>query len=294
MGTKILYYLILIPISRLPYFILYGLSNLMCFVLYNIGYRKKVIVENIRLSFPNKSNDEITKIVKEFYKHFCDLVLETIKNFTISESQIRKRVVFENIEVLDELYKKKKNVVSMTSHYCNWEMLAVSLGNVSKHKQFGIYKPLSSKLMDVKMKKAREKLGLIMFPMSDTVKYFKEEHTEPASIFFASDQWPSNPKRAYWTEFLGRDTPVLFGAEQYAKLFDWSVVYCEMVKLKRGYYSVNFKLLVENSSELAKGVITNSYIKELEKTINRKPSDWLWSHRRWKKTKEEVLNEIKQ
>ena len=293
MGAKILYYLILIPISRLPYFILYGLSNLMCFVLYNIGYRKKVIVENISNSFPAKSSLEVTKIVKEFYKHFCDLVIESIKNFTISERQIRQRVVFNNVEILDKLYAKNKNIVSMTSHQCNWEMLAVALGGMSKHKQLGIYKPLTSNLFDVKMKKSREKFGLKMFPMSETVKYFKKTYEEPVSIFFASDQWPSNPKRAYWTTFLERDTPVLFGAEQYATLFNWSVVYCEMVKVKRGYYSVNFKLLSENPSELSKGEITNSYIHELEKTIAKSPSNWLWSHRRWKKTKEEVLNEKK-
>lgn len=294
MASKILYYLVLFPISILPYFILYGISNVMYFLLYYvIGYRKKVIQENIYSSFPEMDDKEKIKIIKKFYLHFCDLVIESIKNFTISEKQIRKRVIFENLDVLNSLYDKNRNVVSMTSHYGNWELLATSIGDISKHKQHGIYKPLKSELFDVKMKQAREKFGLVMFPMADTIKYFKKNYEEPVSIFFASDQWPSNPKRAFWTKFLGKDTPVLFGAEQYATLFDYSVVYCEMIKVKRGYYSVNFKLLAENPKDLSKGDITNLYIKELEKTIKKDPSQWLWSHKRWKRTKEEVFNEKK-
>ncbi|MEN8927404.1 MAG: hypothetical protein ABF242_02700 [Flavobacteriales bacterium] len=291
MGSKILYYLVLLPISVLPHFILYGVSNVMFVVIYSIGYRKKVITSNIRGSFPSKSDKEIKKIVREFYRHFCDLVLESVKNFSISEKQVRKRVEFENLDVLDKLYDQDKNIISMTSHYCNWELLAVSLGGISKHQQFGIYKPLKDITFDVKMKKARQKLGLIMFPMADTIKYFKKVHSTPASVFFASDQWPSNPKRAYWTKFLNRESPILFGAEQYSHLFDWSVVYCEMTKVKRGYYKVTFRLIAENPSDFLKGEITNSYIEELEKTIRNKPSDWLWSHRRWKRTKEEVFND---
>ena len=259
------------------------------FLYYMMGYRKKVITDNIRGSFPNKSPEEITKIVRDFYKHFCDLVIETIKNFTISKKQVEKRVVFENLAVLDELYAKGRNIVSMTSHYCNWELLAVALGDKTKQKQFGIYKPLKNGFFDTKMKQTREKFGLETFAMSETIKFFKKDHEKPVSIFFASDQWPSNPKRAYWTTFLERDTPVLFGAEQYAKLFDWAVVYCEMRKTGRGYYSVSFKLLAENPTELKKGEVTDLYCNELEQTINKEPSHWLWSHKRWKQTKKEVF-----
>jgi len=287
----ILYFVFLFPLSKLPYFLLYSVSSVVYIILYYLlGYRKKIISENISLSFPNKSKAEIKIIVKEFYQHFADLLVEVIKNFSVSNSQIKKRVVFENPELLDELYAKDKSIVIATSHYGNWEMLAVAIGDLAKHKQHAIYKPLNSKFYDNKMKVAREKLGLTMFPMADTLKYFKMKHESPIAIFFASDQWPSNPKRAYWTQFLGRETPVLMGAEQYAKLFDWPVVYCEMKKVKRGHYSVRFECITESPNELAKGEIMELYGDKLEKTIHSKPAYWLWSHRRWKRTKEEVFS----
>ncbi len=286
----ILYYILLYPISKLPYFLLYSVSTFLYVMLYYVlGYRKKVISENIALSFPEKGDKEIQRIVQGFYRHFADLLVEIFQNFTISRSQIKKLVKFENPELLDALYEKGKSVVIATSHYGNWEMLAVAIGDLAKHQHHAIYKPLNSEFYDKKMKEAREKLGLTMFPMAETFKYFKKKHESPIAIFFASDQWPSNPKRAYWTKFLGRETPVLMGVEQYAKLFDWPVVYCEMNKVKRGYYSVKFELITETPQKLENGEIMNLYGEKLETTIRTKPEYWLWSHRRWKRTKEEVF-----
>lgn len=291
MGS-ILYYLIIFPISILPYFLLNAVSTFIFWVLYYLlGYRKSVIKDNIYGSFTSKSKHELDDIVKEFYKHFADLLVEVFKNFTISEKQIRRRVVFENVEVLDNLYDQNKSVIIATSHQGNWEMLAMAIGDLGKHKQLAIYKPLKDEFLDKKMKRTREKLGLEMFPMADTIKYFRKEFATPVSIFFASDQWPSNPKRAHWTRFLNRETPVLLGAEQYAKLFDWPVVYCEMIKKKRGHYSVRFETITETPKELEKGEIMNQYCKKLEETIQENPAHWLWSHRRWKRTKEEVFKD---
>ncbi len=292
MGA-LLYYLLIFPISILPYFLLNAVSSFIYMVLYYVmGYRKTVITENIYGSFPNKSEQELADIVKGFYKHFADLLVEVFKNFTISEREIKKRVVFENVEVLNKLYDQNKSVIIATSHQGNWEMLAMAIGDLGKHKQMAIYKPLKDQFLDRKMKKTREKLGLEMFPMADTIKYFKTSYSSPVSIFFASDQWPSNPKRAHWTRFLERDTPVLMGAEQYAKLFDWPVVYCEMIKVERGHYKVKFETITEEPKSLDKGEIMDDYCQKLEHTIQENPKHWLWSHRRWKRTKEEVFGNV--
>ena len=289
MGA-VLYYLFIFPISILPYFLLNAVSTFIYWILYYLlGYRKSVVTENIYSSFPTKSKQELDDIVKGFYKYFADLLVEVFKNFTISEKAIKKRVVFENVEVLNTLHDLNKSVIIATSHQGNWEMLAMAIGDLGKHKQMAIYKPLKNKFFDNKMKETRQKLGLEMFPMSDTIKYFKKSFPSPVSIFFASDQWPSNPKRAHWTKFLERDTPILLGAEQYAKLFDWPVVYCEMIKTKRGHYSVRFETITDTPKEMEKGGIMDDYCEKLEKTIQRNPTDWLWSHRRWKRTKEEVF-----
>ena len=255
---------------------------------YVIGYRKKVIRDNIFKSFPANSDKENKQMMRKFYLHFCDLVLEGIKNFSVNPAQIDKRVKFENIEVLNKYYEQNKSVVTIGGHYGNWEMFAVGVGKVSKLKQYAIYKPLSNKFFDQKVKKSRGFNGLEMIPMKETKFYFQEENHEPRTIIFGSDQWPSNPKRAFWTNFLGRDTPFLFGAEKYAKEFDWPVVYCELIRVKRGHFIVRYHDLTEKPREAKDGDIINKYVRLLEKTIERDPAYWLWSHKRWKKTKEEV------
>ncbi|MGB1041580.1 MAG: lysophospholipid acyltransferase family protein [Flavobacteriales bacterium] len=292
MGSKLLYYCVILPISILPYFILYGISNFMYVVMYYVlGYRKKVISENINLSFPDKSERERKVIIKKFYRHFCDLIVEAVKNFTISEKQIKKRVTFKNIEIMDSLFDQGKSVVTIGGHYGNWEMFAVAAGRATKHSQFGIYKPLSSKFFDNKMKTSRGKYGMNMIPMKQTKAYFEKGSKEPITIIFGSDQWPSNAKRAYWTTFLGRETPFLYGAEKYAKDFDWPVVYTEIVRVKRGHFEANYKLLTEKPNETEYGEIIEQFVRMLEETIEKDPAYWLWSHRRWKRTKEEVFND---
>lgn len=292
MGSKILYYGVIIPISLLPHFFLYGLSNFMYVMMYYVfGYRKKVIAGNIYGSFPDKTDKEKKRIVKQFYKHFCDLIVESIKNFTISEKQARKRMLTENVEILDNYHAQGKSVVVMGGHYGNWELMAVAIGMLTKHTQVGIYKPLSSKYFDAKMRASREKYGLQMLPMKETKSYFDKKHENPVSIIFGADQWPSNAKGAYWTNFLNRETPFLYGAEKYAKDYNWPVVYGEILKLKRGYYKVVFHDITSEPTKKEYGEIIEAFVRVLSKTIAAKPEHWLWSHKRWKKTKEEVFSE---
>ena len=258
---------------------------------YMLGYRKKVISENINLSFPNKTEKERKQIIKKFYRHFCDLIVEAVKNFTVSEKQISKRVVFKDLSVIDSLCEQGKSVVTIGGHYGNWEMFAVAAGKATKHKQYGIYKPLSNKFFDNKMKSSRGAYGMNMIPMKETKSYFEKEHETPITLIFGSDQWPSNAKRAYWTTFLGRETPFIYGAEKYAKDFDWPVVYCDLTRVKRGYFEVNYRLLTDRPNETEYGEIIEKFVRMLEETIDRDPAYWLWSHRRWKRTKEEVFND---
>lgn len=253
-----------------------------------MGYRKKVIEGNIKGAFPEKSENERKEIVRKFYLHFCDLIVESIKNFSITTRQIEKRVKFENMEVLNSYYDQGKSVITIGGHYGNWELLAVGVARVSKLKQLAIYKPLSNTFFDTKMKTSRGKFGLELLPMKETKSYFENGDSTPRTIIFGSDQWPSKPERAYWTTFLGRETPFLFGAEKYAKEFDWPVVYCEILRVKRGHFEVRYHDLTKNPTQESEGVIIQKFVELLEKTIQRDPAYWLWSHKRWKKTKSEV------
>lgn len=293
MGSAILYYLFIIPISALPLFILFGISNFMYVMMYYVfGYRKKVIADNIYKSFPEKSETEKKRIVKEFYKHFCDLIIESIKNFTITKKQVLRRFTVKNPEVLDKYYNEGKSVVMIGGHYGSWELYALAISMLVKHQHLGIYKPLSNNFFDGKMRSSREKFGLKMIPMKATRSYFEMEHEKPIAVIFGSDQWPSNAKNSYWTTFLGRETPFLFGAEKYSKEFDYPVIYGEIIKVKRGKYQLILHDITDKPNDLAEGEIIETYVQLLEKTIReRKPEHWLWSHRRWKRTKEEVFSE---
>jgi len=282
MITKVFYYIFLIPISLLPYPVLYLISDFLFFIFYRIvGYRKEVVFTNLKNSFPSKSDKELKVIMRDFYKHFCDLILEGIKGFTISEKQLRKRLVVLNPEFSNQYSDRGKSIIFVGGHYNNWEMCAQAFAMYSNHKCIGIYKPLSSKFFNQKISESRSKYGMHLISMKQTKKSF-EEGGKAKAIVFGSDQNPANPKRAYWMEFLNQDTAVLFGVERYAKEYDWPVVYVNISKVKRGHYEVEYSLITNKPIEEPHGKITEDFTKRLEQDIINEPQYWLWTHKRWK------------
>jgi len=286
MFTKILYYFIILPISILPYWVLYLISDFLYLVLYKISkYRTEVVFNNLKNSFPNKSDIELKKIMSDFYHHLCDLIVESLKGFTISEKQIKKRLTIINPELCNDYYKKKQNIILVGGHINNWEICAQGVPFIIPHDNFGIYKPLSNKFFDNKMITTRGKFGTSLVSMKQTKKTFQEKGDNPRSVIFGSDQSPSNPKRAYWLDFLNQETAVLFGAEKYSKEYDLPIIYVSIYKIKRGFYTVKCTLISDKPKEESYGVITEKYTKEIEKDIIAKPEFWLWSHKRWKHKK---------
>ena len=290
MGSKILYYLVLIPISKLPYPLLYLLSNFVFFLMYRvIGYRKKVVLKNIQRSFPNKSQQEHQKIMSDFYRHFCDLILESVKGFSLKKEEALKRFVLTNPEVVDQFYEKGQDVIFVGGHYNNWEILAISMGLQMKHIPVGIYKPLSDQYMDKKMKTSREKYRLKMCATHEVKELMPQQLEQPKGTIFAIDQSPSNPKKSYWMNFLNQETSVLFGAEKYATELNLPVIFCKIEKTKRGHYTGTLKLLCETPADQPYGYITQLGTKELEKDIQAVPQYWLWTHKRWKHQRPEGI-----
>lgn len=279
----LLYYLVIIPVSLLPFPILYALSDFLYLIFYYvIGYRKKVILGNIQRSFPEKSAKEHTEICKKFYHHFCDLILESLKTFTISERQIKKRVHCKNPEAINKYYDQKRSVIIAGGHYNNWELFAVAVDAEIKHKAIGIYKPLTNKYFDGILQKTRSKYGLYMISTKIVKQVFDEQKNNLTATIFAIDQSPSNPQKAHWTTFLNQDTGVLFGTEKFAKDYNQVVVYGRINKEKRGHYSYEFFDVTDKPLETAHGEITEKVTRMLETDINRHPEFWLWSHKRWK------------
>lgn len=281
--NALLYYLVIIPISLLPFPLLYAFSDgLYVLFYYMLGYRKKVVLQNIQNSFPDKTEKEHIEICKKFYKHFCDLVVESLKTFTISEKEVLKRVIFNNPEVIDNYFDQKRSVIIAGGHYNNWELFAVAVDALIKHKTVGIYKPLSNKYFDGKMRGTRSKYGLEMISTKEVKPFFDKHINVLTATIFGTDQSPSNPNNAYWMKFLNQDTGVLFGSEKFAREYNYPVVYGRINKLKRGHYSLDFTVVTDTPTETAYGEITEKITLLLEKDIQAIPQYWLWTHRRWK------------
>jgi KDO2-lipid IV(A) lauroyltransferase len=282
MIAKIFYYILILPVSLLPYPLLYLLSDFVYFVMYRmVGYRKEVVFTNLKNSFPNKSEQELKKIMSDFYHHLCDIIMESIKGFTISENQLRKRLIIKNPEFSNYFADKGQSIIFVGGHYNNWEICAQAFAMYSNHKCIGIYKPLSNTFINDKIYTSRSRYGMNLVSMKQTKKSF-EEGSEAKAIVFGSDQNPANPKRAHWVQFLNQDTGVLFGVEKYAKEYDWPVVFVSISKVKRGYYEVEYSLVTDKPKEEPHGKITEDFTERLEQDIINQPQYWLWSHKRWK------------
>ena len=282
MISRILYYIFILPISLLPYSILYFFSDILYFIIYKIiKYRKNVVYTNLKNSFPEKSTKEVKEIMRKFYHHFCDVIVESCKGFTISEKELSKRVNIKNPELSNFYAKNDQNIIFIAGHYNNWEICAQACPIYSKHQCIGIYKPLKEKFLNDKINLSRSKYGLRLISMLQVKKYFKEENY-PKAIIFSTDQNPASVKNAYWLDFLNQDTAVLFGAEKYAVEYNCPVIYASINKVKRGFYEVEYSLVTDNPKEEKYGYITKDFTKRLENDIINQPQYWLWSHKRWK------------
>ncbi|MBS1553827.1 MAG: lysophospholipid acyltransferase family protein [Bacteroidetes bacterium] len=281
--NHLLYYGIIIPISLLPFRALYVLSDGLYLILFKgIGYRKQVVQQNLRNSFPDKSTEEINELTRLFYGHFCDLILESLKVFTISQKQANERMLFKNPEVINKYASENRNVMLAGGHMNNWELFAVAVAGLIEHKAVALYKPLTSQYFDQRMRESRGKFGLQMVSTKNAKEYFETPSTQPTATIFGVDQSPPNPSKCYWTTFLNQDTGVLFGCEKFAKEYNHAVVYGRINKEKRGYYSFEFIDISATTQQSAHGEIMEAVTRLLEKDIMRAPQYWLWTHKRWK------------
>jgi len=286
----LLYYLTLpfiYLLSLLPFRILYFLSDGVYALLFHVtGYRKKVVLKNLRNSFPEKNEEEINVICKKFYHYFCDLTLETFKTLTIGKEKMLKRCSLEpGAKILfDQLAAANQSVIIVMGHKGNWEWAGNTFSLCCKHQLYVIYHPLSNKYFNSLVYKMRTRFGTKLIAMRDTFREMTKNRSELNATAFIADQSPS-PDKAYWMQFLNQDTPVFMGTEKIAQKMKYPIVYVSVKKLKRGYYTLGAKLLKEPPYILNEGEITTAHTEKLEKDILEQPETWLWTHRRWKHTR---------
>ncbi|RZT95561.1 KDO2-lipid IV(A) lauroyltransferase [Ancylomarina subtilis] len=282
--TRILYYLIIKPLSLLPLRLLYLISNLLFLVCYYLlSYRKSIVVSNLKASFPEKNKTEIKQITRKFYHFFCDFIVESLKCFSISEKQALDRCKITNPEILDNLYRNNKSIVLASGHYNNWEMAAACLNLSLKHQAAALYKPLSNKFFNKKFIESRSKFGIELIPKKEGKDYLKNNTDRNLIIGFGCDQCPKKSKNnLFWTRFLNQDTAIMFGTEKYAIEFNYAVIFMNMTRVKRGYYEIDLQIIEENPCSTSYGEISKKHTQLLEEQIRRDPAYWLWTHKRWK------------
>lgn len=286
--TAFFYYVFLLPLSLLPMVALYRLSDATFVLLHFIvPYRKKVILGNLRRSFPEKSSAEIESIARDYNRHLCDLVFESIKSFTISQAEISRRMRCKNPEFFAPYLERKQNVLAGGGHYGNWEWYGVAIDMQVPLKCSAIYKPLSNRFLDRKMRATRGRFGLEMIGIPVVSSWFeaRKKSTIPAMLIYGCDQSPGNASKSHWMTFLNQDTACVYGLEKHAKETGYPVVYCVIRKVRRGYFEYEFSSVTDDPRSTAPGWITEEIHRRLEVEIRHEPRYWLWSHRRWKHRK---------
>ena len=279
--------------SYLPFRILYILSDFTYLLVYYIfKYRRKVIEKNIKIVFPDISEEEKLKIIKGFYKNFCDVLFETIKANTISSKDISRRVTYSNIEALDSAKSHGLSAVYLATHNCNWEYMLLSGTIRFPYQVYGIYKPLNNKNFDEFLLKVRSRFGGILVPSDNIIRNIATHKDEVRGIGLIGDQRPHIGNRnKLWVKMFGYDTAYHAGVEVVPRLEKAAVFMAKMVRKKRGYYHIEIVKLKEPpfSNEPNSTEIIEMYTRKLEQLIIENPSDWLWSHDRWKYTYEEAI-----
>lgn len=281
---------ILRVLSKLSFKTLYVFSDIICFFAYYIiRYRRKVLRENLTNAFPEKNKNEIIILEKKFYRHLSDSFLEAVKVLDMDKSEIMKRMKFLNSELVDEHIKNGESIILCLGHYGNWEWIP-SLYLWIKEDCLGgqLYRPLKNTFFDQFYLDIRQKWGTICIPKNDVLREIRniKETKRPFLIGFMADQTPSKTNIHYWTQFLNQESAILIGPEKIASKGNYTLLYLDIKRVSRGYYTGEYKLITDKPKESAPFYITETYVRMMEETILRDPAFWLWTHKRWKHKKE--------
>lgn len=281
----ILAYPILWLISILPLRVLYFFSDLVyILVYYIIGYRKKTVRYNMSIALPHLTKEEQRIIEKKFYHHFCDGFFEMAKTMTISEKEMKKRFVLENMDVVNEYEKKGKSIALLIAHYGSYEWLLYMNKRLTTHKGYGIYKRIRNPYFDSLVKRIRGKFNATLIDTKETVSVMKTDKKNGVlgCYGFITDQSPKIYRVPYWGKFFGEIVPIHVGGEMLAKKIDMNVIFVMGDKIKRGYYKATFVPFTGNVKETPDFEITDMFLRMLEQKITEKPEYYLWTHKRFK------------
>ncbi|MEO8770442.1 MAG: lipid A biosynthesis acyltransferase [Ferruginibacter sp.] len=269
-------------ISLLPFFILYHISDFAFFLIYYvIGYRRKIVMDNLTIAFPEKSNEEKIQIAKNFYKNLTDTFIETIKLFSISKKEFNKRAIM-NLDECNALAAKGKSLQFSCGHQMNWEYGNWVMSQNMNIPWVGVYMKINNKALDRLFFNLRSKKGTVLVAAQEFKSRIHQVFNQSYSLGLAADQNPGAPGSAYWLNFFTKAVPFVPGPDKGAIKTNAAVVFVKFVKTKRGFYEFIPTIITENGSSLKEGELTLLYRDYLEATIREHPDNYLWSHNRWK------------
>ena len=264
------------------------LSDILYVIVYHVvRYRRKVTSSNLHHAYPERSDKERQDLEKAYYHHICDLLLEGIHNLYAHPMSIMKRYRFVNHRLINQYYERGQSVILMSAHYNNWEYMITSLNYQLMHHGVGVGKPLNDKFVANYITRRRGRFGTEIVDQTNvrqTIEYYQQHHV-PVAYMMLSDQSPNDVHKCYWTTFMHQETPFIYGAEYFARKYNMPVLYYEVAKIRRGYYEVMFSTICDKPNEVPQYSIIANYIQRLNRTIDAAPQYWLWSHRRWKRTR---------
>ncbi|CAH1001870.1 Lipid A biosynthesis palmitoleoyltransferase [Neolewinella maritima] len=282
----LVYYLILLPLSWLPLPVLYLLGDGFAWLNWQvIGYRKSIVLGNIRQSFPDYTDAEVQALGREYFARFFETIAESIKQFSMSEANSVRRCRIANADLVDHLRQEGRSFIAYGAHFSNWEMAGLSFpSQFPGFRVMGIYSPFKNATLDRLFTHNRSRTGVLLISRRKVKEYYATQ-TEPTVEFFVADQSPSNARwdLVHWTTFMGQTTSFLAGPERYAVRYDRPVYYMALRRERRGYYVATLIPITETPQDTEPGMITEAFARQLEREIHADPASWLWSHRRWKR-----------
>ncbi len=269
----------------LPFRALYGVSDALAFILLRlVGYRRAVVWDNLRRAFPEKSEAELRAIVWSSYRNLTDVMLETMKSYTLSLTEIDRRCRVLNPDLVNRYLDRRQSIILSGAHYNNWEYSGLTMPPTFHGDTVTAYKPISNRHMDTYVNRSRARTGMIMVDMEGTFSAMRQREREgqPTVYILLADQSPSSRKSAHWVDFLGRETASVPGVDVLARKFNFPVLFYEVRRLKRGFYEVEFSEICPEPAGVEPQAITQAFARHLETILRRQPENWLWSHKRWK------------
>lgn len=279
----------------MPLSIHYGLSRWILFPLafYVVRYRRNVVRKNLRNAFPNLTSPfDLFLLERRIYLHLAEVVAETIYGYSISDDEMRERVSYHNLELVERLAKQYGGVMVMLGHYGNWEWFSDIAKRVNNPAitVCSVYRELKNKAFDQLMADIRAQRGTDLTEKKHILREMVRRRKEGIVTLYGmiSDQKPSPQNAHYWTQFLHQDTSFLDGSEVLGRKFGYPVVMCYVTSPCRGYYNADLRLLSEHPNEETDFAVTERYARMLEQNILQQPELWLWTHNRWKYKREEV------